>query len=172
MKGEGYSIWLIPAGDVHQKLAEIIYNLSKEHSTPNSEPHVTLIGEGELVGTEEEVLSKTSKLAEILKPLEIKLKKADYFDEYFKCLFIRAEKTKEIMEANNVARKHLNLRPNPDYMPHLSLMYGDINPETKEEILANLRMNFDISFEVKSIHLFSTDGEVKDWHKIKEFPLS
>lgn len=170
MKAEGYSIWLIPTGEVHQKLAELISQLSKKYSSPNFEPHVTLIGD--LLGVEEEIISKTSELANLLKPFEINLKKADYFDEYFKCLFIRAEKIKEIIEVNDITRKHFNLKLAPDFMPHLSLMYGDFDSETKEKILANLGKEFNISFEVKSIHLFSTTGEVKDWYKIKEFSLS
>lgn len=166
MKAKGYSIWLTPTGEVYRKLAEIISQLSKKYSTPNFEPHLTLIGD--LIGSEEEIISKTLKLAEQLKPFEIKLKKADYFDEYFKCLFIRAGKTKEVIEANNIAREAFNLEPNPEYMPHLSLMYGDLSPEIKEEILTDLGKEFDLSFEVKSIHLFSTTGEVKDWSKVKE----
>jgi len=166
IKAEGYSIWLMPKGEVYRKLAEIISQLSKKYSTPNFEPHFTLIGD--LLGSEEEIISKTLKLAGQLKPFEIKLKKADYFDEYFKCLFIRAEKTKEIIKANNIAREIFNLNSDPEYMPHLSLMYGNLSSETKEKILADLGKEFNISFEVKSIHLFSTTGEVKAWSKVKE----
>lgn len=169
MKGEGYSIWLIPTDEIYQKLAEIISQLSDKYSAPNFEPHLTLIGD--LRGSEEEIISKTSKLADLLKPFEIKLKKADYLDEYFRCLFIRAEKTRELIQASDVAREIFNRKSDPDYMPHLSLMYGDINPEIKEKILANLGKEFNLSFEIKSIHLFSTTGEVKDWYKVKESPL-
>lgn len=170
VRAEGYSIWLMPTGGVYHQLGEIISQLSKKYSTPNFEPHVTLLGN--LIGPREDLISKTLKLAEQLKPFEIKLKGADYFDEYFKCLFIRAQKSKEAIEANNIAREVFNLKPDPEYMPHLSLMYGDLGLKTKEEILANLGKEFDISFEVRGIHLFSTTGEVKDWYKIKELPLS
>lgn len=166
MRAKGYSIWLIPAGEVYRKLAEIISQLSKKYSTPNFEPHLTLIGD--LLRSEEEIISKTLELAEQLKPFEINLKKADYFDEYFKCLFIRAERSKEVIKANNIAREAFNLKLDPEYMPHLSLMYGNLSPETKEKILADLGKEFDLSFEVKSIHLFSTAGEAKDWSKVKE----
>lgn len=169
MKAEEYSIWLIPTGEVYHKLSEIISQLSKKYSTLNFEPHVTLIGN--LIGPGENLISKTSKLATQLKSFEINLKKADYFDEYFRCLFIRAEKSKEVIEANNIAREVFNLKPDPEYMPHLSLMYGDFDSETKERILADLGKEFDLSFEIKSIHLFSTTGEVKDWHRIKEYLL-
>jgi len=169
MKAEGYSIWLMPAGEVHRKLARIISQLSRKYSTPDFDPHVTLVGD--LIGAEEEIIAKTSELAGLLRPFKIKLEKADYLDEYFRCLFIRAEKTKEITVANNVARGIFNLKPAPEYMPHLSLMYGEIFSKIKEKILADLEKEFNISFEVTAIHLFSTTGEVKDWHKIKEFSL-
>jgi len=168
-KAEGYSIWLIPEEEVYQKLAEIISQLSKKYSTPNFEPHVTLIGN--LLGAGEEIISKTSKLASQLKPFKIKLKRAGYFDEYFRCLFIRAEKTNEIIEVNKIAREIFNLKSDSEYMPHLSLMYGDISAKIKEGILVDLGREFDIFFEVKSIHLFSTAGEVKVWYKMKEFFL-
>ena len=167
-KAKGYSIWLIPAGEVYQKLSEIISQLSEKYSAPNFEPHITLLGN--LIGPEEDLISKTLKLTAQLKPFKINLKKADYLDEYFKCLFIRAEKTKELIRANNIAREAFNSKPDPEYMPHLSLMYGDLSSKTKEEILADLGKEFDLSFEVRSIHLFSTTGEVKDWYRIKEFP--
>ncbi len=169
MKAKGYSIWLMPTGRVYYQLSEIISQLSKKYSTPNFEPHVTLLGN--LIGPGEDLISKTLKLVEQLKSFEIKLKKVDYFDEYFKCLFIRAEKSKEVIKANNIAREIFNLNLDPEYMPHLSLMYGNLNPETKEEILADSGKEFDISFEIKSIHLFSTTDAVKDWHRVKELFL-
>jgi len=169
MKAKGYSIWLIPTGEVYQKLAEIISKLSEEYSAPNFEPHVTLIGD--LIDPEEEIISKTSKLADLIKPFKIKLEKADYFDEYFRCLFIRAEKTKEVVEANNITREIFGRASDQEYLPHLSLMYGNLDSKTKEKILTNLGREFNLSFEVKSIHLFSTTGEVKDWYIVKEFFL-
>jgi len=169
MKAKGYSIWLMPTGRVYYQLSELISQLSKKYSTPNFEPHVTLLGN--LIGPGEDLISKTLKLVEQLKSFEIKLKKADYFDEYFKCLFIRAGKSKEVIKANNIAREIFNLNLDPEYMPHLSLMYGNLNPETKEEILADSGKEFDISFEVKSIHLFSTTDAVKDWYRVKELFL-
>jgi len=170
MRGEGYSIWLIPTGEVYQKLSEIISQLSEKYSAPNFEPHVTLIGD--LLGSKEEVISKTARLADLLKPFEIKLKKADYFDEYFRCLFIRAEKTDELIQVNDIAREIFARKSDPEYLPHSSLIYGNFDSEIKEKILTNLGKEFNLSFEVKSLHLFSTTGEIKDWYEIKEFPLS
>ncbi|MFC1663794.1 2'-5' RNA ligase family protein [Patescibacteria group bacterium] len=165
-----YSIWLIPTGEVYKRFKEKISQLSRQYNSPNFDPHITLIGE--LVGSEEEVATKTTKLTNIIQPFKIKFLKADYFDEHFKALFIRAEKTTDLIEANKKASKVFGLPNNLDYMPHLSFIYGDFDSKTKEEIIKNLGREFNVDFEVKSIHLFFTTGEVKDWYKVGEYHLS
>ena len=57
-------------------------------------------------------------------------------------------------------------------MPHLSLMYGNFPPRTKEEIIAGIGREFAISFEVRSIHLFSAEGGPEDWFRVQEFILN
>lgn len=169
-RGIGYSIWMMPTGEVRNKLADIISRLSIEYSTPNFEPHVTLISD--FVGSEDEILSRTSRLATVLKPFTITIRRIDYLDEFFKCVFIRAEKATDLMNANLKARElfdKLFTKPPVSYMPHLSLIYGDFPTKTKQEIVAKVGNKFNMSFNVKSIHLYKTDGEVKEWYKIKEF---
>ena len=166
-----YSLWLMPTGEVYDKFAEIISRLSKEYHSPKFEPHVTLIGA--VVGTEEELSVKTAKLAKLIKPFKIKLGKVDYFTERHKALIIRTEKTAGLIEANKIARELFNLLPEPGYMPHLSLLYGDFSLETKEEVIQKLGREFNDEFEVGGICLYFTTGdkEEENWHKIKEFPF-
>lgn len=166
---EGYSLWLMPSGDVYNKLATLISRLSQEYSTPNFIPHVTLLGE--IMGSREEILSSTSRLATLIPPYEINLTVLAYLKEYFKSLFIKVEETTDVMNANLKARKIFNRQPDPKYMPHLSLMYGDFSRRTKEEIIVRIGEGFKISFKARSIHLFSTNGEPRDWYRVKEFTL-
>lgn len=98
IKGKGYSLWFMPTGSVYDRLVKIISQLSKKYSSPNFEPHVTLLAPIDEPG--EEITSKTSQLVSLIQPYEIKLTTVDYLDEYFRCLFIRAEETKDVMGAN------------------------------------------------------------------------
>ncbi len=166
---KSYSLWLVPVGQVYDKFVDLISRLSKEYSTPNFEPHITLLGEE--IGEEKEIIDKTSRLAALIKPYEAKLTNIDYLDEYFRCLFVRIKETSGVMGANLKAREIFNRKTDPVYMPHLSLMYGHFSPETKEKIIKEIGREFNKSFEVGSIHLFCTEGEVKAWHRVKEFML-
>lgn len=166
-----YSLWLIPTGEAYNQFAEIISRLSAKHHSPKFEPHVTLIGA--IIGTEEELSAKIAQLAKLIKPFKIKLGIMDYFNERHKALLVRAEKTPELIEANKITREVFDLPPDPEYMPHLSLLYGDFSPETKEEIIKELGREFNIEFKSKGVCLYFTTGEEDEnnWHKIKDFPF-
>ncbi len=168
-KSRRYSIWLMPIGDVYNRLIKVISRLSKRYSSPNFEPHATLIGE--LIESEEDILSKTSQLSAVLRPFKIRLARVEYLDEYFRSLFIRVEETSDVIDANKKAREIFNRQSDPTYMPHLSLIYGIFTSKEKGKIIAEIGKEFNTNFEVESIHLFSTDGKPKDWYRVKEFTL-
>ena len=165
-----FTLWLMPSGDVFKHLERIIEQLSAEHATPSFDPHVTLLGG--LVGGEKKLAAKLERLAVGLQPFTITLTTLDYLEEYFRCLFIRAEETAPLMGAHRIAAESFSRQPDSPFMPHLSLMYGDIRRALKEEILARIGRRFDLDFEATSIHLFSTHGEVKEWYRVREFPFS
>ena len=168
-EAKGYSLWLMPSGEVRDGLSRIISRLSREHSTPEFEPHVTLLGS--LMQSEEEALSMTSRLASLIQPYEMTLASVGYLEAYFRCLFVKVGETEQVMEANLRARNVFSRQQDPEYMPHLSLMYGSLPVELKKEIIAKIGNAFDMSFEVRSIHLCSTNGEPKDWYRLEEFVL-
>ncbi len=168
-RSKGYSIWLMPFGEIASELSEVIGQLSHRYGTPVFPPHVTLIGS--LIGDEKELSSQTQQLTARIRAFEIALTTIDYLDEYFQCLFIRAVETPALVEANQAARIILHREQDAAFMPHLSLMYGNFNVETKKRVVASLGREFSISFPVSSIHLFSTSGEPKDWYRVQEFEL-
>jgi 2'-5' RNA ligase len=164
-----YSLWFMPEGNIYQKLSDLISQLSKKYSAPYFEPHITILHS--LAMPEEEMIKKTSELAIRIHPFRIELTTTDYLDEYFRCFFVRAGKTVELINANLKAREIFNRKSDPKYMPHLSLLYGNFPSKIKEEIIEEIGREFDESFEIKSIHLFSSEEDIGKWHRIKEFYL-
>jgi 2'-5' RNA ligase len=164
-----FSLWLMPAGRVYRQLAGRIRELSREHSTPEFEPHVTLLGR--ILRPEGEVITKSASLAKLIRPFVVRLTSVDGLDEYFRCLFVRVAETAPVMKANQVAREVFNLREQPAYMPHLSLMYGNLTSDAKEGIVSQLGHRFDVAFKVRSLHVFSTTGQPNEWRRVKAFDL-
>ncbi len=165
-----YSIWLKPTGEARAELAAIISRLSRAYSTLLFEPHVTLIGE--LTGQEEELVARTRQLAGRLYPFVVQFGELGGLDEFYRCLFVRLQETAPVMKANAQARQVFHRESDDPYMPHLSLLYGNLPPAVKEEIKAQIGPIVHRSFPVDRIHLVSTYGETKDWYPLGEFALS
>lgn len=165
-----YSIWLVPKGAAYGKLSGLISRIAEEYGTPKFVPHVSLIAD--IVGEENEVVSKTEKLSSEIKPFNIKLTEADYSDGYFKSLFIKGEKSKELLEANLKAREIFDKGATGEYSLHLSLMYSsNIASAVKEKIILKIGREFNISFEAQTISLYIAEEGTDGWRKVGEFKL-
>ncbi len=114
---------------------------------------------------------KTEEITEALRPYEICFKGLDYVNKFFRALFIRADETQAVMEANDLARKIFGIKTERPYMPQMSLFYGNLPVETKKLIIAHLGDSPGGSFKVRRIHLFSTSGQTGDWYEVASFPV-
>jgi hypothetical protein len=168
-KATGYSIWLMPSGHAYNGFLELILQLSRDYGGPGFEPHVTLIGG--LLGSKEEIVSKTVSLVDLLRPLTIKLENVDYLDEFFRCLFIRVKQTDDIVGAYSRAQDTFGLPPDMHWIPHLSILYCDLPSETKRKIIERIGNEFRISFVVRTVHLMLTEGTAENWLRVGAFSL-
>lgn len=163
-RADVFSIWILPEGEVYDTLHSAIRQLSKPYGTPEFEPHITIIGT--LTGRRRQITEKTARLAAMMEPFDVTLKDVDRLNEYFRCLFIRVEKTAAIMDANMKARSIFDQSRSADYMPHLSLMYGDIDTTVKKAIIKTIGNDLQCSFPAADIHLYSTTGAPENWHRV------
>lgn len=169
MKAKGHSLWLMPTGEAYDKLSGLIKRLAEEYNAPLFEPHVTLLGKA--MQSEEDVLKRAEQLASGQKPFPITLNTVDYQDFYFRTLFVRAERTDLLRALHDRAKEVFAMQDIPDYMPHLSLMYGNFPEAVKEQIIKAVGRDQTTEFTANSVHLFKTDGEVNSWHRVKEIPF-
>jgi 2'-5' RNA ligase len=170
MKGAiGYSVWLIPSADAYSRLLGLITQLSKDYGGPLFDPHVTLIGG--VLGSNEEIVSKTLRLASLLEPFTIELENLGYSDEFFRCVFIRVKRSEEVMGAYSRAQDVFRLPRDPQWMPHLSILYGDFSSGMKAKIIQRIGSEFALSFVVTTVRLMLTEGRPEDWRRVRTFSL-
>ena len=167
--GQRYSLWLMPTGDVYAQLERILHELSSKYGAPEFPPHITLLGG--IVGPRREVLRESASLAALIRPFTIRLEKIDYLNEYFRCLFVRAATTAPLLKAHQVARDVFGRRREPSFVPHLSLLYGDFSRSLKEGAAAELGPRLELAFKVRSLVLYSTRGEPRDWRRVAKLGL-
>jgi 2'-5' RNA ligase len=167
---ESYSLWLVPEGDICRRLQRMIRRLSREHSTPCFKPHITLAGS--IVGQEREVVARVAMLARELSPLRLRLTHLDSRHEYFRCLFIRVMRVARLIRAHRRAKEIFGLRKRRGFLPHLSLVYGNLPAATKRKIVATLGRRVELEFQVGCLELVSIQGPPSQWRRVKSFRLT
>ena len=163
---EKYSLWFMPGGSVYNNFETIIKDLAKKYNAPTFKPHITLIGSI----TDTDIFEKTELLSKKIKPFTIKIVKASYMFDYFRCVLALAEESPEIMGAANFAIEIFTDYNKRDYIPHLSLMYGDFSEQIKQKIVKELG-NINMELEVKDIKVVTSGNVPENWAVEKEYKL-
>lgn len=169
MKGAGYSINILPAGEEYNRFETLIIKLAEEYGAPLFAPHVTVLGQAS--PDEEAALKLMEKLVSNQQPFSVSLNNVAYQDYFFRALYVLAEKTEPLVRLYEKAKQIFGKKNIAEYMPHLSLFYGDFKPEIKEKIIKEIGRQQHVVFEVRSLHLFRTEGEADEWYSVAEFPF-
>ena len=167
-RARGVSLWLMPEGEVRDRLSALVAGLAARLGTAPFPPHVTLLP-GIEARSDGEVLAASRTLAGRLSRLAVRLVGIEGRDEHFRCLFARAAADAPLVSAHAAAARAFGREPDPTFLPHLSLVYGAVGREVKERLAADLRSGIDLAFEARRLHAWRTEGPAGDWHEIGSF---
>ena len=165
-----YSIWLLPHTDKHKDLIQLIIKLGQENNGPCFSPHITLLAG--VHGSEKELITKTSELAAKMKVLPVKTNAVETQDSFYKSLYLKIAETKPLLEGRQQAQSLFNLKPADEFMPHLSLLYGDQSELVKKRIIARLKDKTRLDLLIDRVTLVSTIGPPEKWAIVSVEQLS
>ena len=187
---QAYSLWLRPgAGQAAGgRLSAVVDALAREHGGPVFPPHVTLAAT--VHGAEEAVRRAARGLAAAADgPVAVSFARVAQGPAYFQSVYLLADRSPALVGLHAQARAEMEREctvemPNPEYMPHLSLMYGleGAGPEAmgKKARIARALEAADggglvaaAGFRADSVQLWLTppDPSTQSWELIEEFPL-
>lgn len=169
MQAQGFSLWLMPSGRVRDRLARVIAELSARYTTPAFEPHITLLSG--LGAPQAGLIEKCASLSRLLEAFDIRLATVEALDEYFRSLFVRVEPAAVLEAANARAGEVFRVKESRSFLPHLSLLYGDLPAQEKRKLIAELGPLSGLTFRAGRFHLVSTEGEPAAWRHIRAYPL-
>ncbi len=167
-----FSLWLVPprGSSVKRILQKVICDIAEDNTFPQFPPHVTLVEDVE--GDKADLLEKTARIAQALAPFEIRFEGIRFNRDYFKNLYLQVMRTPQIMNSFAAAQSVLSAKKE-EYLPHCSLMYGDMGEE-ESVTLRHLLLDGGIlqtGFVPTGIELWQTEGPMKDWRPCKAFPF-
>jgi 2'-5' RNA ligase len=167
--GPRYSLWLIPEGEHHRQLADIIARLSERFGTPTFDPHVTLLGG--LLGPEKDIVSRISQIARSMRPIEIRTSTLHSQEDYFRQFFVQVDKSRQLMETRARVKVLAGGRRERPYSPHISFMYGSVPYQDREALLMEMGGELVTEFETKTLHVVDTSGTPEKWRRVGAFTL-
>ncbi|KAK6917752.1 2',3'-cyclic-nucleotide 3'-phosphodiesterase [Dillenia turbinata] len=171
-----YSVWAHPPEDVKEKLKKLMSGLRSDFGGPEFDPHITVVGAISL--TESDAIQKLKTSCDGLKSYTASVAKVATGTFFYQCVFLLLQTTPEVMEASARCTTHFGYKNSTPYMPHLSLLYGDLSDEEKKKAQQKAEALDEsissLSFPVTRLALYETDTEdktTKSWKKIFECEL-
>lgn len=161
-----YSLWIIPENESQLEMQQVVKKYSQQFGYTQFTPHVTLY---EVSGREEqEVIEGVKQIASEIEPFELEFGDVEFSTTYFQSVFLRVKTVAHLLNAHLKLRMKFNSDDNHVYMPHISLVYGEHDMETKEEIAKEIKINSK-GFKAEKISIVkSTSNDPKDWHVIEQ----
>lgn len=167
MIGHGYSLWLRPRGTALARLSELVRELSEIYKTPRFPPHVTLLAR--ISQSPSEIVARTRALARQCGPFQLELDRLELTPDYFQSLFIRVVPNRALEAAHWRARELFGASLE-SFMPHLSVLYGDLPETEKQAVIARLN-GWPTRFTVEAIDVYATEGQPEDWRLVESVAL-
>jgi len=163
-----YTLWLIPEEEkVKTYLSQIINELANKYNGPTLEPHATLLGDLPL--SLEEVTKGCENFVAKTKPFTVEINIVEYSTTYYQCIFARLKPPPELMSLYDLAKQSMELTNQSIFMPHLSLFYGNISYQQRQEIMDTLQF-VPQKFTVSSIVIVPGGENLPlDWKHLAEY---
>lgn len=157
----------MPPNISNDKFKNNINQLHLSFNGPLFDPHVTLIGG--FLGKEKALIDKTESVAKKISPFKLSLTDISYSSQFFQSLFINVKLDQQLVDIRNTLCKEFDFKEK-NFIPHLSLIYGDYNLSEKERMVSMLKPmpNY---FKVNKIYLAYNDEINLRWKIINDFTI-
>lgn len=164
-------LWLVPEEPARARLEGLISALAERLRTPPFRPHVTLLGRMSL--DEPEALARAGHLAARLPPVPLLFPRAGHDADYYRCVFLEAEPTPEVLGAHQRARRAMGGGPDR-YRPHLSVVYGRIQEKARTEIAREVEAALEapLALTADRVEVHEMRGEASRWRRCGGFALA
>ncbi len=164
-----YSLWLRPSQYQIDELTKIISTLAHRYRTTPFPPHITLLPSITL--NPENIKQVCNKIIEQHYSLEITLTDIGFSEHYYRNLYILAHLDEKLSGLYQQSKKLFNIEVNETYMPHVSLIYGELSRTQQQSLQKELANSYPKKIICDRIDIYDSTEKESQWHLIKSFNL-
>ena len=166
------SVWIRPTGEALHRILKITRGLSFRKEGPGVPPHLTLLSGIET--TRADAGLKLKHLAMRLSPFTVRLGKIDWKADYFRCLYVAAERSRELVGAQRAAHEVFEMNPPAPFRPRICLFYGTLDDDAERELAEATGGSLDVEFQAGAVQLVNAAPgiPVSEWRTFAEWKLA
>ncbi len=163
-----HSLWLMPAPSDEALLAGIVGELSGRFGTPLFAPHLTLLGDTE---TTPAVLERAvTTVADTVEAFSEPVTAVEGIESYFRSFYARFAASAPL----TTLKRRLDPEDSTPFMPHVSLLYGAVEPSAKAAAIAEIGARLagrTIRFDRIGIVTSGQNVPIADWRVVASVAL-
>jgi len=170
MNNKTLSIWLLPNNDIID-YSSIVQSICDSLGKEAIVPHITLVSSFD--NTIDYSLKKLNQLFSNQKSFLIKSNGFLVTNHYFKSICVKIDMNNTIQELRNKSLQHFECKENNNYIPHMSLVYGNFEDNIKKRVVEGykkLLSNNEIM--ISSVAIAENDEGNLNWKIVKEVHLN
>lgn len=167
--GNRYALWLAPSPDSAEALTQPMTWLRQQFGGPAFAPHVTLLGR--ITGEESLLVTRTNDLARRLHRQRLPVTGISGEAYYFRCLYAVLDKSAPLLQAHADALSVFGYNARNDYLPHVSLWYGQLDGDEKGRLRSALTIRLPEDIEIDRLQLVHITVDVAGWRVAAEAEL-
>jgi 2'-5' RNA ligase len=166
---QGHSIWLLPAQPEYEFLQNVIIQLSESGATQAFSPHITLLGQ--LKQNVNWLKPQMHDVFKDVKAFDISLTQVGKFDRYFRSIVLLMAVNPVLEGLHAQAKTHFKAELQDGFMPHLSLLYSNLEGSQKNLLMKDILLRLPLSIKIEAVSLVKTEGGPLQWQEILRLPL-
>ena len=163
----GYGLWARVEPELDLRLSRVITQLSERHGGPAFPPHLTLASHfPDAHGAHEAATAAASTLRDI----RVRFASVEATSDFYRALYLRAADHAGLSACHaELARR--SGAPSGDFLPHLSLFYGDLGAE-RQRAVADARALLPLGAALTRIEVWRLRGTADAWQWCSAVELS
>ena len=150
-------------------LKQIQSKLYESFNSPFFDLHMTL--HGPFLKRNELNKKKIYKICKNIKKIPIEAKNYKISDNFFKSFYIEVLKSEKLIELRNTIYREFPINFLYEFIPHISMIYGNFNESEKLKNIRNLPIIKKKIFTIKNIVIADVDENINKWKIIERIEL-
>ena len=167
MPNNKYCLWLRPTQNQIDKYGQIISQLAHQYKSLSFPAHITLVSG--LTGDLNSLKQSCQNIVDSTSKFDISCNTISYTDEFYKNFFVLADLSNNLIQLYETTIQKLNFNSEEEYIPHVSLYYGNLNLETQKKLAEELEDDYPKVFNLERLDIYEHSGTIMQWYLVESF---